>query len=197
MKKLNDAGTLHSDASWRRKLANAGQPDSLAPLTWRQLAAWCLCGIGVLGFPVILAFPYLVAMMDDSRERFAIVQTGLPTDPQSLEWTEWKPAADEVACSEIAATRVRREWPIVEYRIGTRGDTFTALSFYQAHYRMENGKTRDAHADGPTPLIRVPAGIASSFLTLAVLFATLMLALARWITRSDSATTAIEETSLA
>lgn len=109
---------------------------ALASVVW-PIAAW------TLGWMIILTAAggeYQVIRQDDK-----------PSINERLQFGDWKNGAG--LCRPSHITNTTDEAVIVSHRVGQINGRITRFTYYEAIYRMPDGRLRVAHARGPIPLI--------------------------------------------
>jgi hypothetical protein len=118
-----------------------------------------LLTVGFLAFPAAVV-PWLLASLlafgIGSSEHMSVVNSGMVTCPEVLEWTPWSDGAGIVHRGYFA-DRIDPDASIIAHRIGTDEKLLWCmrLTMYQAKYQHPDGHVEIWAANGPDVIMSV------------------------------------------
>jgi hypothetical protein len=111
-------------------------------------------GVFLVFVPIPWILGNFIILAAGSGESVSVRQTGMVTCPEVLHWSKWNVGSGSVTNHE---DRFDEKAEIIEYRIGIDKKLFAQLTFYQAKYRLPDGRIEIGPARGPVAFISVDA----------------------------------------
>ena len=133
-----------------------------------------------------LLFGTFFAMAVSGSEYHEIQTNDRPKAYSSLKFDSWQTGQGQLQPSSIV--NLPPDCLITRYRIGSDTNLLCAFTYYEAEYRLPDGSTRIAHAQGPMAMFTVRKAIVSGAFVLFPTFGIFLLVAAARIRKAIGTT---------